>query len=313
MGADGLIWGVESICAVLTEHGIAIAPSTFYDFLTRGPSDRDWSDALTINMIHDLRTEHWLFKALGARKTWVVLTSRGHQVARCTVERLMRLMGWHGALKRRTVRTTRPDRSHERAPDHVHRRFLAPAPDQLWVADFTYCRTASGWVYTAFITDVFARRIVGWKCATAMTASLVQAALDYALHERMRSGTTDFSSLTHHSDAGSQYTALAFSTALADRGITPSIGSIGDSYDNALAESINSSYKTELVEFGDVVWAGVADLQIGTAEWVHWYNHKRPNGFCNHLTPAHAERVYYDHHQTLGTSTKSDQQDQTSA
>lgn len=285
------------MCRVLTEYGCTIAPSTYYEHTTRGPSDRDWRDALIINIIHDLRHKKRFYAALGARKMWVVLNSRGHQVARCTVERLMQLMGWHGAIKGRKVRTTRRDPAHERAADHVQRRFLAEAPDRLWVCDFTYCRTDSGWVYTAFVTDVYARRIVGWKCATTMTEALVTAAIDYALHDRMRSGPTDFTSLIHHSDAGAQYTAVAYSTALTDRGITPSIGSVGDSYDNALAESVNSSYKAELVDF-EAPWQGLRDLQIGTAEWVHWYNHERPNSYCNDLTPAHAERIYYDRRRT---------------
>jgi putative transposase len=296
VGTDGLIWGVESMCTVLTEHGMSIAPSTYYDHVNRGPSDRDRRDAWHINMIHDLRTTERFGSVLGARKTWVVLNSRGHSVARCTVERLMHLMGWRGAIKGRAVRTTRPDRSHDRAPDLVQRRFLAGAPDRLWVADFTYCRTAAGWAYTAFVTDVFARRIVGWKVATEMTVDLVQAAVDQGIHSRKRWGATAFDTLIHHSDAGAQYTAVSYSTTLTEQGIRPSIGSIGDSFDNALAESVNSSYKTELV-YREAPWAGLRDLEMATAEWVHWYNHGRPNGYCADLTPARAEQLYYDRQQ----------------
>ena len=287
------------MCRVLTEHGLPIAPSTYYDHTGRGPSARDHRDALVINMIHDMRADNRFVRTLGAHKLWILLGGAGDQVARCTVERLMRLMGWRGAIKGRAPRTTRSNKSHDRAPDLVKRRFCAEAPDRLWVADFTYCRTAAGWVYTAFVIDVYARRIVGWKCATTMTTALVQGAVDHAIAERKRSGTTDFTTLIHHNDAGSQYTAVAFTAALAELGIRPSVGTVADSYDNALAESVNSSYKTELVDF-EAPWNGLADLQVGTAQWVHWYNHGRPNGYCNDLTPAHAERIYYDRHE--GTS-----------
>lgn len=288
------------MCAVLTEYGCPFAPSTYYDWISRGSSARDYRDALVINMIHDARTKERFTGVLGARKLWVVFNSRGFTVARCTIERLMRLMGWHGEIKGTAPRTTRRNPSHDRAPDLVQRRFWAPAPDRLWVCDFTYCRTASGWVYTAFVTDVFARRIVGWKCSTAMTESLVQAAVDQAISDRKRWGAVTFDQLIHHSDAGSQYTAITYSQSLADIGVRPSIGSIGDSYDNALAESVNSSYKTELV-YREAPWAGLADLQAATAEWVHWYNHERPNGYCNDLSPVHAERIYYDRHQATET------------
>ena len=280
------------MCAVLTEHGLPIAPSTYYDHITRGPSSRDYRDAWVINMIHDIRTRERFAIVLGARKMWVLLNSRGFQVARCTVERLMALMGWQGAIKGRRPRTTRPNPGHDRAPDLVRRRFLAEAPNRLWVCDFTYCRTRSGMVYTAFVTDVYARRIVGWKCSTSMTSDLVEDAVNHAISERNRAGTADFEALVHHSDAGSQYTAVAFTTVLAEHGITPSIGTVGDSYDNALAESINASYKTEFVD--RETCDGHRDLELGTAEWVHWYNHERPNGYCNDLTPSHAERIYYD-------------------
>lgn len=297
VGADGLKWGVESMCAVLTEYGVTIAPSTYYAHRARGgPSKADWADAQIIDAIWRLRRESHLFKVLGARKTWIVLRSRNIDVSRCAVERLMGEMGWRGALKRRKVRTTIADPSASRAPDRVRRCFVAGAPNRLWVADFTYCRTRAGWAYTAFITDVYARKIVGWKVATEMTQRLVTDAINHAIDTRKRSGTTNLEDLIHHSDAGSQYTAIAFTEHLAAEGILTSIGTVGDSFDNALAESVNSSYKTELIDF-QPLYPGATELSLATAEWVAFYNRQRPNGYCQDLTPDHAETLYYDRHQ----------------
>ena len=204
VSADGLVWGVDSMCAVLSGHGIHIAPSTYYEHIHRRPSTRMLVDAQVIDAIYMLRKRQPLARMLGSRKTWIVLRSSGYEVARCTVERLMREMRWHGALKRKRVRTTTADPSHARAKDLVDRRFAAVAPNRLWVADFTYCRTMSGWAFTAFVVDVFARKIVGWKVASEMTTYLVDAALVNAIVSRKRSGVVDFSTLIHHSDAGSQ-------------------------------------------------------------------------------------------------------------
>jgi transposase InsO family protein len=232
VGADGLKWGVESMCAVLAEYGVAIAPSTYYAHRARGgPSQADLADAQIIDAIWRLRRSSALFKVLGARKTWIVLRTNGVEVSRCVVERVMREMGWRGACKRRRVRTTVADPAATRAPDRVRRRFVAGAPDRLWVADFTYCRTRAGWAYTAFVTDVYARKIVGWKVATEMTQKLVTDAINHAIDTRKRSGATTLAALIHHSDAGSQYTAVAFTEHLATEGILPSIGSVGDSFE----------------------------------------------------------------------------------
>lgn len=293
VGADGLKWGVESMCAVLSEYGVTIAPSTYYARRARrGPSKADLTDAAVIDAIWRLRRSHALFKVLGARKTWIVLRTNGFDVSRCVVERVMREMGWRGACKRRRVRTTVADPAATRAPDRVRRCFVAGAPDRLWVADFTYCRTRAGWAYTAFVTDVYARKIVGWKVATEMTQKLVTDAINHAIDTRKRSGATTLADLIHHSDAGSQYTAVAFTEHLATEGILPSIGTVGDSFDNALAESVNSSYKSELIDC-QPLYPGATELSLATAEWVAFYNRQRPNGYCQDLTPDRAEALYY--------------------
>ncbi|TWH05486.1 putative transposase [Rhodococcus rhodochrous J45] len=204
VGADGLVWGVDSMCSVLTEHGLRIAPSTYYEHVNRGPSSRMLRDAQVIDAIYTLRQQQPLYRVLGARKMWIVLHSNGYGVARCTVERLMGQMGWRGATKKKCPRTTVGSPSNPRAADLVDRRFWAAAPNRLWVADFTYCRTETGWVYTAFVIDVFARKIVGWKVAAEMTANLVATAIDNAVESRKRFGAIDFTNLVHHSDAGSQ-------------------------------------------------------------------------------------------------------------
>ena len=298
MGADGLVWGVDSMCAVLSEHGIHIAPSTFYDHAGRGPCARMLFDAQVIDAIYMLRKRQPLACVLGSRKTWIVLRSSGYEVARCTVERLMREMGWHGALKRKRVRTTTSDPANPRAKDLVNRHFAAVAPNRLWVADFTYCRTMSGWAFTAFVIDVFARKIVGWKVASEMTTHLVDAAITNAIDFRKRCGVVDLSALLHHSDAGSQYTAIAFGQRLAAERIAASIGSVGDSYDNALAESVNADYKNELVDNGPR-YPSAAELSLATAQWVAFYNRERPHSYCHDLTPDHAEQLHYHRMRTL--------------
>lgn len=298
MGADGLVWGVDSMCAVLREHGIRIAPSTYYEHINREPSTRMRRDARVIDAIYTLRVNQPLMRVLGSRKIWIVLRSKGCDVGRCTVERLMGEMGWYGASKKKGIRTTTPNAAHERAEDLVERRFTAVAPNRLWVADFTYCRTLSGWAFTAFVTDVFARKIVGWKVASEMTTNLVASAIDNAIAFRKRSGVTDLSALVHHSDAGSQYTAIAFGRRLADEGIAASIGSVGDSYDNALAESVNADYKNELVD-NQPRYPGAAELSLATAQWVAFYNRERPHRYCHDLTPDYAEQLHYDRMRAL--------------
>ncbi|GED98728.1 integrase [Gordonia crocea] len=281
------------MCRVLSEHGVPIAPSTYYEHRHRGPSARMLADARVIDAIWIMRRDQPLTRVLGSRKMWIMLRSNGIDVARCTVERVMAEMGWRGASKKKSPRTTTANPADERPADLVDRRFTAPAPNRLWVADFTYCRTVAGWAYTAFVIDVFARKIVGWKVATQMTVDLVTDAINSAIEHRNRAGITDLSDLVHHSDAGSQYTALAFGHRLAEAGITPSVGSVGDSYDNALAESVNADYKSELVDYGPR-FPGAAELSLATAEWVAFYNRVRPHSYCHDLTPDHAEQLHYD-------------------
>lgn len=298
VGADGLVWGVDPMCRVLSEHGLHIAPSTYYEHIHKRPTARMFADAAVIDAIWKLRQKMMFYKGLGSRKMWIVLRRSGIDVARCTVERVMREMGWHGALKKKSPRTTCADPGHDRAKDLVDRQFWAAEPNRLWVADFTYCRTRSGWAYTAFVIDVFARKIVGWKVSTQMTVSLVTAAIDNAIAARMRSGVTDLAGLIHHNDAGSQYTALAFTQQLIGAGIAASVGSVGDSYDNALAESVNSDYKNELVD-NQPLFPGAAELSLATAEWVTFYNQERPHSYCDDMTPDQAEQFHYDHKRAL--------------
>jgi len=276
---------------VLKEHGIKIAPSTYYEARSRPPSKRSLRDAEIVALIAQAR-RHRFRARFGARKMWLHLRSRGHQVARCTVERLMTQQGWVGALRGKGVRTTIPRPGDPRPEDLVDRDFTATAPNQLWVADFTYVATWSGTVYVAFVFDVFSRRIVGWRAATTMTTELVLDCLEHAIWSRRRDGVTDLAGLVHHTDAGSQYTSFAFTQRLIDEGVDPSVGSVGDAYDNALAESQIGLYKTELIR-PDGPWRDVEHVELGTLEWVDWFNNERPHESIDDLTPIQAEEVHY--------------------
>ncbi len=214
---------------MLSEHGIKIAPSTYYDNVSRKPSKRALRDAQVVEAIEAERARQRLFVRFGARKMWLHLRSKGHDVARCTVERLYAEQGWAGALRAKRVRTTIPDEKAERPADLVDRQFVASRPNQLWVADFTYVATWSGMVYVAFIFDVFSRMIVGWRAATSMTTGLVLDTLEHAIWARHQAGVTDLTGLVHHTDAGSQYTSFAFTTRLIEAGVDASVGSVGDS------------------------------------------------------------------------------------
>lgn len=243
--AGGLRWGVEPICRVLCEHGVKIAPSTYYDRVDRPATMSEYREALLVNRIRDVHAAN--YSVFGARKMWIVLNRMGITVARCTVERLMREAGLTGAVRGKTKRTTIAGRAADRYPDLVQRGFSPRRPDRLWVADMTYVSTWSGWAYVAFVTDAYARRIIGWAVGSTMTTDLVLAAFDHAVWSRRRDGR-DLASVVHHTDAGSQYTAVRFAEGLTGAGISGSIGSVGDSYDNALAETINGLYKTELIK-----------------------------------------------------------------
>jgi putative transposase len=245
VGPDGLRWGVESICTVLTEHGCAIAPSTYYDAAGRPPSKRAVRDEdlrVEIARVHEAN-----YGVYGPRKVWLALNREGIEVARCTIERLMGDMGLAGARRGKRVITTRPDPAAVRAKDLVRRRFLPLAPNRLWVADFTYVTTWSGTVYVAFVIDAYARRILGWRAATSMTTDLVLDTIEQAIWTRGREGITDLDGLVHHNDAGSQYTSIAFTERLAEADVDASVGSVGDALDNALAESVIGLFKTELI------------------------------------------------------------------
>jgi putative transposase len=226
----------------------------------------------------------------GARKVWWQLRREGIDVARCTVERLMARDGLQGAVRGKKRRTTIPDGQADRARDLVDRDFSAPAPNRLWVTDFTYVATWSGVVYVAFAIDVFSRRIVGWKADTTMKTSLVLDTLEMAIWARDHHGQPVTDGLVVHSDAGSLYTSFAFTQRLVDAGADPSIGSVGDAYDNALAESTIGLYKTELIKPRGP-WKSLDQVELATLEWVDWYNHTRLHGACDKLPPVEYEQA----------------------
>jgi transposase InsO family protein len=231
-------------------------------------------------------------KVYGAAKVWRQLCREQQPVARCTVERLMRTIGIQGARRGKTVKTTIADTKAPCPLDHVNRQFKADRPNQLWVSDFTYVSTWQGWLYVAFVIDVFARRIVGWRVSSSMQTDFVLDALEQALYDRQperREG------LIHHSDRGSQYVSIRYTERLAEAGIEPSVGSRGDSYDNALAETINGLYKAEVIH-RRVPWKTKAAVELATLEWVAWFNHHRLLAPIGYIPPAEAEANYYRQH-----------------
>ena len=225
----------------------------------------------------------------GADKVWKQMNREGIAVARCTVERLMKQQGLRGVSRGKRIRTTIPDVSAPRPLDRVNRQFRADRPNQLWVSDFTYVSTWQGWLYVAFVVDVFARRIVGWRVSSSMTTDFVLDALEQALYARR---PEDDGSLIHHSDRGSQYVSIRYSERLAEAGIEPSVGSRGDSYDNALAETINGLYKAELIH-RRAPWKTRESVELATLEWVAWFNHHRLMEPLGYIPPAEAEANYY--------------------
>ncbi|MFN3314693.1 MAG: IS3 family transposase, partial [Hyphomonas sp.] len=229
------------------------------------------------------------FAVYGVRKVWRQMRREGFVIARCTVERLMREMGLHGVIRGKPVRTTISDKAAPCPLDRVNRQFHAPAPNRLWVSDFTYVSTWSGFVYVAFVIDVYARYIVGWRVSRTAHASFVLDALEQALHDRRpvhRGG------LVHHSDRGSQYVSIKYTERLAEAGIEPSVGSVGDSYDNALAETINGLYKAEVIHRRGP-WRSFEAVEFATLEWVDWFNHRRLLEPIGNIPPAEAEQQYY--------------------
>jgi putative transposase len=271
-------FGVEPICAVLQ-----VAPSTFYAAKSRPLSARAVSDTALKVVIAAIHAAN--YGVYGVVKMWHALGRAGHVVGRDQTARLMRELGLRGATRGRHVRTTRPDPNHSRAPDLVKRRFTASRPNELWVADFTYVPSWSGFVYVAFITDVFARRIVGWRASTTMRTELVVDALNMAAWSRRN---MDLTGVICHSDAGSQYTSIVYTDRLAEIGAAPSIGTVGDSFDNALAETVNGAYKNEVIHRRGP-WRDVDHVEIETLNWVHWFNHERLHESLGHVPPVEFE------------------------
>jgi putative transposase len=293
------VFTVESICRVLTEHGWAIASSTYRAAVSRQPSVRARRDDELKAAISRVHADN--YGVFGARKVWLVLNRQGIPVARCTVERLMRELGLRGVVRGKHRRTTIPDEHAVRPADLVQRRFDVTAPNRLWVADFTYVATWSGTVYVAFVIDAYSRRILGWRAATSMTTPLVLDALEQAIWTRGRAGVTDLHGLVHHTDAGSQYTSIAFTSRLLDAGVDASVGTVGDAYDNALAETTIGLFKTELIHRRGP-WRTRDQIELATLEYVDWYNHRRPHRAAADLPPAEFENLY-DPNQTRLTQT----------
>ncbi|MEU8140260.1 IS3 family transposase [Streptodolium elevatio] len=285
--------GVEPICHVLTGHGVSIAPSTYYAHRQRlrRPSARTVRDAELKAVIREVFDAN--FRVYGARKIWRELHRRGHPAARCTVERLMRDLGIAGAVRGKRIVTTIRDPAASRAPDLVDRDFVAPAPNRCWVADFTHVAARAGVVYVAFVVDTFSRRIVGWSASMSKQTQLVLDAVEMGLWQRDRDGRPHVpGELVHHSDAGSQYTSFRLAAHLDRAGIAASIGSVGDAYDNALMESAIGLFKTELIKPRQP-WASLSQVELATAEWIDWYNHRRLHGEIGHLPPVEYEANYY--------------------
>lgn len=281
------VFGVGPISKVLP-----IAPSTYYvrRALERDPdlasdrAKRDKVDKENIKRVFGASGGRY-----GARKIWHALRREGRDIARCTVERLMKVLGIQGVVRGKKVITTNPDASQPCPDDKVNREFVADMPNQLWVSDFTFVSSWQGMVYVAFVIDVFARKIVGWRVSTSMTTSFVLDALNQAICQRCPS---ERDNLIHHSDRGSQYLSIKYTERLADAGIDPSVGSVGDSYDNALAESTIGLFKTEVINFLGP-WKTVGQVEWETLKWVNWYNTERLHSAIDYATPQEAEEAFY--------------------
>ena len=281
-------YGVEPICAVLP-----IAPSTYYEQQarvadpTRVPARAQRDARLRPEIERVWRANRRVY---GAKKVWKQLHRESIPVARCTVARLMMDLGLRGVVRGRGVKTTIPDLLADRPLDLVQRQFVATRPNQLWVADFTYVATWRGFVFVAFVIDVFARRIVGWRASTSRRSDLALDALEQALYDRETDGGD--AALIHHSDRGSQYLSIRYTERLAEAGLEPSVGSTGDAYDNAMAETVIGLYKTEVIR-RDGPWRNLDDVEYATLEWVAWYNSQRLLEPLGYLPPAEYEAQYY--------------------
>jgi putative transposase len=289
--------GVQPVLAALQGTPAQIAPSTYYAAKARPVSARAVRDGELIEKIEQVHEAN--YSVYGARKVWHELNRQGEAVARCTVERLMREAGLRGLLRDKSPRTTRPAPETARPADLVERDFTAAGPNQLWVADLTYVRTSVGWVYAAFVLDVFSRMVVGWQVATSLYTDLALDALKMAIWRRQAEGA-DLTGLVHHSDRGVQYRAIRYTQRLAEAGAVASVGSKGDSYDNAMAEAFNSLYKAELVR-NKGPWRGLDDLEIATVEYIDWYNNRRLHGELGHIPPAEYEALHAMTHPVTAT------------
>jgi len=282
-------YGVEPICKVMQ-----IAPSSYWLHVQRRDQPelrpaRAQRDEQLVGRIEQVWQAN--FQVYGARKVWRQLHREGVPVARCTVERLMRRQGLRGVIRGKSLRTTISNPALPCPADRVNRQFKAEWPNQLWVADFTYVSTWQGFVFVAFVIDVFARRIVGWRVSSSARTDFVLDALEQALYER-RPDEQD--GLIHHSDRGVQYVSIRYSERLAEAGIAPSVGSVGDSYDNAMAETINGLYKAEVIHRRPS-WKTKESVELATLEWVAWFNHHRLLEPIGDVPPAEAEAIYYRH------------------
>jgi putative transposase len=278
----GLRWGVEPICRVLQ-----VAPSTYYAATRRPPSRRQVEDAVLKERIRAVYQEH--YAVYGAEKVWRQLSRQGVRVGRDRVARLMGELGLAGATRAKTTRTTRPaPQAQPRPADLVRRDFTAAGPNRLWVNDLTYVPLWVGFAYTAFVIDAFSRRIVGWQVSTSLRVDLALDALEMALWARR---DDPLEGLVHHSDRGGQYLALRYTARLEEAGIVPSVGSKGDSFDNALAETVNGLYKAELIRRRGP-WQTAAEVAVATAAWVAWWNTHRLHGALGHVPPAEYEAAH---------------------
>ena len=280
-------FGVEPICSVLP-----IAPSTYYEHKARERDpDRRPARAIRDEALKPQIQRVWEdnFRVYGAHKVWKQLNREELRVARCTVERLMRLLGLHGVVRGKKFKTTIPDELADRRQDRVNRTFTVSRPNALWVADLTYVATWRGLVFVAFVIDAFARRIVGWRVSSSLRSDIALDALEQALYDREIGNGDD---LIHHSDRGVQYVSIRYTERLAEAGIEPSVGSVGDSYDNALAETIIGLFKTEVIRQRGP-WRGIEAVELVTLEWVDWFNHRRLLEPIGDVPPAEKEDEYY--------------------
>ncbi|MHA0289930.1 IS3 family transposase [Mycobacterium sp. C3-094] len=287
-------FGVEPICTVLRSAGLQVAPSTYYDAKTRPPSARAQRDAVLGPALRQLWTDNYC--VYGARKLWKTARRAGHDVGRDQVARLMRAAGIEGVRRGKRVRTTKPDPAAARHPDLVKRKFTATAPNQLWVTDLTFVPTWAGVAYVCFIVDAYSRMIVGWRVASHMRTSMVLDALEMARWSR----GTALHDLICHSDAGSQFTSVRYGERLAEIGAVPSIGTVGDSFDNALAETVNGYYKAELI-YGPArngPWKTVEDVELATLSWTYWHNTARLHSYLGDIPPVEFEAAFYDAYRT---------------